>query len=97
MSKLLLAYFSATGTTKKVVEALADGFKAQEVSSIDFTNLSSRTEGDILIDKDTTVVFAGPVYAGRIQADAIEQLKRIKEMEMQYVFVYMEIENLTML
>lgn len=78
MSKLLLAYFSATGTTKKVVEALADGFKAQEVSSIDFTNLSSRTEGDILIDKDTTVVFAGPVYAGRIQADAIEQLKRIK-------------------
>jgi len=78
MSKLLLAYFSATDTTKKVVEAFATGFKAEEVSSIDFTNLHSRTEGDILVDKDTTVVFAGPVYAGRIQADTIAQLKRIK-------------------
>jgi flavodoxin len=78
MSKLLLAYFSATGTTKTIVEALAKGFKADAISRLDFTNLSSRAEDDILVDKDTTVVFAGPVFAGRIQTDAINQFKRIK-------------------
>lgn len=78
MSKLLLAYFSATGTTKKVIEALAKGFEADEVSRIDFTRPDSRAQEDILIDEDTTVVFAGPVFAGRIQTDAMDQLKRIK-------------------
>ena len=78
MKKLLLAYFSATGTTKTIVESLAKGFGADEVATLDFTSLESRGEGDILVDKDTTVVFAGPVYAGRIQADTIEQLKRLK-------------------
>lgn len=78
MSKLLLAYFSATGTTKTVVKSFTKGFGAKEVSIIDFTSPDSRIQGDILIDKDTTVVFAGPVYAGRIQADAMDQLKRIK-------------------
>jgi len=78
MSKLLLAYFSATGTTKTVVEALAKGFGADEISRFDFTSPDSRAQGDILIDEDTTVVFAGPVFAGRIQTDAMDQLKRIK-------------------
>jgi len=78
MKKLLLAYFSATDTTKTVVEAFAKGFEANEVSIIDFTNPSSRGKGDILISEDTTVVFAGPVYSGRIQTDAMDQLKRIK-------------------
>lgn len=78
MNKLLLAYFSATGTTKTVVEALAKGFGADEISRFDFTSPGSRVQGDILIDEDTTVVFAGPVFAGRIQTDAMDQLKRIK-------------------
>jgi len=78
MKKLLLAYFSATGATKTVVEALAKGFGANEISKLDFTSPDFRAQEDILVDEDTTVVFAGPVFAGRIQTDAMDQLKRIK-------------------
>ncbi len=78
MKKLLIAYFSATGTTKAIVEAIAKGINEEEISVLDFTSLESRGEGDILIEDDTDVILGGPVYAGRIQAFAINQLKRIK-------------------
>ena len=79
---LKLVYFSPTGTTKSVVQAISTGINQYPVEQIDVTNLNARgrrlhTSGNELL------VFAVPVYLGRVLAllaewmhgDALLELK----------------------
>ena len=68
INKIVQAYFSPTGGTKKIVTAAA-AVLAQElnlpVETVDFTQPAGRA-GAILIPADALLVIGVPVYAGRV-------------------------------
>lgn len=75
MKKVTAIYFSATYTTKRVVETVATNL-SNEVTAYDITN---DTESDeIAIPADELMVVGVPVYAGRVPAMAVERLRRFR-------------------
>lgn len=72
-----LIYFSPTQTTKKVVEAIAQGLRALTVEHVDITKPGGElhTIGEV---HDDLVVIASPVYGGRIPVDVISRLQWVK-------------------
>ncbi len=71
--KVTTSYFSATYTTKRVVEAVAAGL-ADEVVAYDITN--DPATDTVAIPADELLVVGVPVYAGRVPAMAAERLRR---------------------
>ncbi|MEG1553854.1 MAG: EFR1 family ferrodoxin [Rikenellaceae bacterium] len=71
--KVNLVYFSATGTTLKVVKAVAKGTGITEI--IHF-NITKNYEKEILVSQNAITIFGMPVYAGRIPQIAIDSLNR---------------------
>lgn len=68
MKSICAMYFSATGTTQKVCEAVADRIAALygvQKQTYDFTNIKMRN-GSPDFDKDDLVIFGVPTYAGRV-------------------------------
>ncbi len=90
---MLAAYFSPTGTTRKIVMALSAHLKdamttnseltndiiSIELKTIDFTPLTERTSNDeIRIKCDELFILGIPVYAGRVPNVLLPYLKRFK-------------------
>ncbi len=77
--KLHLIYFSAAGTTKRVVEAIAEGV-VSEVDNIEVAHypLIKMNSVQTNIAKEDLVIFAIPVYAGRVPQVAAEQIQMFK-------------------
>lgn len=73
--KVTALYFSATYTTKKVVETVANGLSS-EVIVYDITNDISTDV--VSIPADELLVVGVPVYAGRVPAMAVERLRRFR-------------------
>lgn len=73
--KVTTLYFSATYTTKRVVEAVAAGL-SNEVVSYDITN--DTATDTVTIPREELLVVGVPVYAGRVPAMAVERLRRFK-------------------
>ena len=76
---LYAMYFSATGTTKKVVELIAStigGALNCTFDTIDFT-LPQVREEKITFKKEDIVVFGTPVYAGRVPNVLLKFIKSI--------------------
>ncbi len=73
--KVTTLYFSATYTTKRVVEAVAAGL-SNEVASYDITN--DTATDTVIIPREELLVVGVPVYAGRVPAMAAERLLRFK-------------------
>jgi ferredoxin len=73
--KVTTIYFSATYTTKRVVEAVAANL-SNEVTTYDITNDTSTDV--VAIPHDELLVVGVPVYAGRVPAMAVERLRRFK-------------------
>ena len=68
INRVLSVYFSATGTTKKVVSQIAENlaiYLGVKCETFDFTLAKMRTI-EIKIEKGDLVVFGTPVYAGRV-------------------------------
>jgi len=77
ISKVRSLYFSPTGTSKKIVEAIAAG--CQEGGGAEQSNLTYPTSFDNLECKaDELVIIGVPVYAGRVAPLAVERLQTIK-------------------
>ena len=73
--KVTTIYFSATYTTKCVVEAVAKNL-SNEVTAYDITNDTSTDE--VAISADELVIVGVPVYAGRVPAMAAVRLRRFR-------------------
>ena len=72
-----LIYFSPTQTTKKVLEGIAQGISAKEVTHIDL----SLSEPKPLVSKQRAsdlAIIGAPVYGGRIPIDADQRLRQLK-------------------
>ncbi|MFW2369060.1 MAG: 4Fe-4S binding protein [Desulforhopalus sp.] len=74
--KVVTVSFSPTGTSKKIVEAIASGISGVECSSIDLTFSIENQEKTF--QPDELVIIGVPVYAGRVAPLAVERLKAIR-------------------
>lgn len=74
-NRINLVYFSATSTTKKIMQYIAEGLGIAETEAYDITKPKNE---EMVFDKNEIVVFGFPVYAGRIPQVAVESLKSIK-------------------
>ena len=72
-----LVYFSPTGTTKTVVEAVARGFEATAIERIDLTKPMTRLK-PLQTEKDELLIVGMPVYMGRLPEVIGEWLQSIK-------------------
>jgi ferredoxin len=77
VNKIKLIYFSATGTTQKVLQSIAKGIAVEDVEHIDLT-LPESAQQTIPPFSDELVIMGVPVYGGRLPVDAIQRLKQLK-------------------
>ncbi len=75
--KLHLIYFSAAGTTKKIIEAVAEGVATSlsDTEAVHYPLIKMNTEATTIC-KDDIAIFAIPVYAGRVPEIAAEQIRK---------------------
>lgn len=71
MMNLSLIYFSPTGTTRQIVNAIADGFDAAQRNQFDLTLQGSTAEEKIT---SAVAIIGIPVYAGRVPQVCLERL-----------------------
>jgi ferredoxin len=76
-SSMKLAYFSPTKTTRKVLEAIAQGVGSNDVEHINLTppDSNSKNFSDF---NDELVILGAPVYAGRLPDEAVRRISRLK-------------------
>ncbi|MBU3914418.1 4Fe-4S binding protein [bacterium] len=72
-----LVYFSPTGTTRKILNEIAEGIGAGNVDQIDLT-LPVADTLNLNEIQDELVIFGVPVYEGRVSKTAIPRLKQFK-------------------
>lgn len=72
-----LVFFSPTGTTGKVLNAIAEGLEAESINQTDLTPPQAETLSPIEI-RDELLLLGVPVYEGRVPKTALARLKRIK-------------------
>lgn len=70
-----VVYYSPTGTSKRIAEAIAKGMTSGRFDIVDLTTDMDTSQIKIIAD---WVILASPVYAGRIPVEAVERFKRIK-------------------
>ncbi len=66
-----LIYFSPTGTTRKIVDAIAQGLSSEHINRYDLTFAFKKTDQLLA---DGVVVIGVPVHAGRVPIDCLERM-----------------------
>jgi len=74
---ITLIYFSPTGTTRTVLEAIAEGAGPAVVRHVDLTLPGTKVETPRRTPADLTVIGV-PVYAGRVPLQALSRLQRLR-------------------
>jgi ferredoxin len=72
-----LIYFSPTGTTRKILEGIAQGFNAQKIEHLDLTLSESRRRESGDLNGDFFIIGA-PVYGGRVPVMMVDALNHLK-------------------
>lgn len=77
ISQVKLIYFSATGTTRKILEGIAAGTRVERIDHINLTlpNDALKTEQSF---SDELVIIGAPVYGGRLPPEAVNRFKQMK-------------------
>ena len=75
--KIKLVFFSPTETTARIVDGIAQGIDHDMVSRIDLTPPGARHR-EVERMRDELTIIGTPVYAGRVPAEAVRRLQRIK-------------------
>ena len=73
---LRLVYYSPTGTSRKIVEAVAEGIDVKPVEHVNLTSPGSDSTKHVF-HADELVVIAAPVYSGRVPSTAAERLRSL--------------------
>ncbi|NTW88891.1 MAG: 4Fe-4S binding protein [Desulfobulbaceae bacterium] len=77
IEQVKLIYFSPTGTTRKILESIAQGISIENVEHINLT-LPAGAHPTIPPFADELVIIGAPVYGGRLPVEAINRLKQLK-------------------
>jgi len=76
INKVKLIYFSATCTTKKVLESIAEGMAVVDVEHINMT-LPRGSQQSPPPFSDELVIIGAPVHGGRLPVDAVNRFKQL--------------------
>jgi len=87
INKCKCVFFSPTGTTKKVVNEIANGIGIKEKESVDFTKLAVRNQNQIPFENNELAIIGVPVYSGRIPIIAEKFIQDLKAKETPSVVV----------
>ncbi len=74
---LKIVCFSPTRTTRRILDAIAEGIGAEQLEVIDVTR-SDRVPESCECAGDDLVIIGAPVYSGRIPLTAVERFKVLK-------------------
>lgn len=77
IKQVSLIYFSATGTTRKILESIAKGIATEQITHINLT-LPEHTQKTGEPFSNELVIMGAPVYGGRLPADAVKRFKTLK-------------------
>ena len=77
ITSVKLIYFSPTGTTKRILESIAEAIQAGTTEHLDLTSPEARTRIFTELQDELTII-GTPVYSGRVPVDAIHRLRRLK-------------------
>jgi len=77
VEQVTLIYFSPTGTTRKVLQGIAEGIGVKNVVHVDLT-LPADGEQHAVSFSDGLVLLGAPVYAGRLPAEVIKRFSHLK-------------------
>jgi ferredoxin len=77
IESLKLIYFSPTGTTKKIIEKVAQGINHSTEEIADITKPEGRKQ-QLQTSENDLLVIGVPVYFGRVQTNAIEWLHTLE-------------------
>lgn len=75
MNSIRLLYFSPTGTTRRILEAIAEGLGVDRPEHIDLTSPGARTGRNRKIRGGLTIIGV-PVYTGRVALEAVRGLEQ---------------------
>jgi len=73
INKVHLIYFSPTGTTRKVIDAIIEGFTAEKINHYELTYPLERAVESF---EDGIAVIGTPVYAGRVPVNCLERMSQ---------------------
>ncbi len=76
-NRIVTICFSPTGTTRKIIEGIAQGLNITTISPIDLTMPGAST-GDYMVNRRDLALIGVPVYAGRVAPIAVRRLKQLK-------------------
>lgn len=71
---LTVAYFSPTGTSRKVAESIANGVHCANVSTLDLTHAPA----SVTVASDNLTIVAMPVYGGHLPPLAVERMRDLR-------------------
>ncbi len=77
VNSIKLIYFSPTGTTKTIAEAIAEGMDRKFEDHYNLTTIESN-QINFKEFNDEVAIIGAPVYAGRVQEDAKKRILKIK-------------------
>ena len=77
ITSVKLIYFSPTGTTKKILESIAGGFKVNSIEHLDLTPPEEKIHRFSELNNEFTIIGV-PVYGGRVPVEAIPRIQRLK-------------------
>ncbi len=86
INSVTLLYFSPTGTTKRILEAISKGLGADAVEHMDMTSHGGKIADNKKPLGDLTVIGV-PVYTGRVALPAERGLQRLKAKDTPAVIV----------
>jgi len=87
INKLTNIFFSATGTTKKIVNAISKGLNINEIREINLTDSNNRKNFNLQFRKDELLIIGIPVYAARIPDFLIPAFKKLKGVSQPVILV----------
>ena len=63
--------FSPTGTTRTIIEKIAQGMQAEQIEIMDCTNRSQRKGESFAFNNKDMVILGTPVYYGRVPEEVV--------------------------
>ena len=86
IKKVKLICFSPTGTTRKVLESIAEGIAVDDVEHINLT-LPEGVGQTVPAFSDELVMIGAPVYGGRLPVDAVNRFRKLKAIKTLAVLI----------